>query len=69
MAEAARSGALASAGIRKLYMPTALLKEHLPSGMGSLERVPRLSDSEESSYSARLHGRHMETHSVPPAPG
>lgn len=54
MAEAARSGALASAGIRKLYMPTALLKEHLPSGMGSLERVPRLSDSEESSYSARL---------------
>ena len=31
-----------------------LNKEHLPSGMGSLERVPRLSDSEESSYSARL---------------
>ena len=54
MAEAARSGALASAGIRKLYMPTALLKEHLPSGMGSLEHMPRLSDSKESSYSARL---------------
>ena len=42
MTEAAGSGALASAGVRKLYLPTALLKEHLPSGMGSLERVPRL---------------------------
>ena len=39
MTEAAGTGALASAGVKKLYMPTALLKQQLPSGMGSVERA------------------------------
>ena len=54
MAAAAQSGALTSAGVRKLYLPTALLKEHLPSGMASLGRVPRLNDSQDASYAVRL---------------
>jgi len=54
MAAAAESGALTSAGVRKLYLPTALLKEHLPSGMASLGRVPRLNDSQDASYAVRL---------------
>ena len=54
MTEAASTGALASAGVNKLYMPTALLKQQLPSGMGSIERVPSMADGIGDSYASRL---------------
>ena len=35
-------------------MPTALLKELLPSGMGSVERVPSMVDGTGESYASRI---------------
>ena len=48
------AGPLAAAGVQKLYMPTALLKEQLPSGIGTLGRVPKLGDFRDGSESERM---------------
>ena len=48
------AGPLAAAGVQKLYMPTALLKEQLPSGIGTLGRVPRLGDYSGGSNSEQM---------------
>ena len=52
--EAAEIGALGTAGVKKLYMPTALLKEHLPVGMDKVQRVPSMRDSSKASYAERV---------------
>ena len=54
--EAAEIGALGTAGVKKLYMPTALLKEHLPVGMDKVQRVPSMRDSSKASYAERVDG-------------
>ena len=53
--EASQVGALGGSRIgQKEYLPTALLKQHLPAGMGSMTRVPRLMDIEAENDAARL---------------
>jgi hypothetical protein len=49
------AGALGGSRIgQKAFLPTALLKQHLPAGMGSMTRVPRLMDIEAENDAARL---------------
>ena len=51
----AQPSALASARLSgKLYMPTALIKEHLPAGLGDLQTVPRLQEQTGKTEAARL---------------
>jgi hypothetical protein len=48
-------GALGGSRIgQKDFLPTALLKQHLPAGMGSMRSVPRLMDIEAENDVARL---------------
>ena len=39
---------------KKLYMPSALVKERMPAGLGELQTVPRLMDSKAKTPAARL---------------
>jgi hypothetical protein len=48
-------GALGGSRVgQKEFLPTALLKQHLPAGMGSMTSVPRLMDIEAENDVARL---------------
>ena len=53
--ELREAGALAGSRVgQKQYLPTALLKQHLPGGIAAMGRVPRLMDMDADGEAARL---------------